>query len=116
MGEDDSRHLDPTAALEHPMPTTMHCVGALLICTIEIFNAAKAAGLLECTPILTFKDIRFSEMQKPTLERKWTATVSVDASRCQENSSGYFDVIFTDQRNRTQFGFSRAVCMATAVG
>jgi hypothetical protein len=76
------------------MPTTMHWVGALLICAMEIFSAANAAGSLACAPSLTFKDIRFSEMQPPTLERTWTATVSVDASRCQENSSGYFEIVF----------------------
>jgi hypothetical protein len=28
------------------------------------------------------------------MERKWTATVSVDASRCAANSSGYFEIGF----------------------
>jgi hypothetical protein len=34
-------------------------------------------------------------MIPPTLEREWTAVVSVDASECQTDSSGYFDIVFT---------------------
>jgi hypothetical protein len=31
-------------------------------------------------------------MIPPTLERKWTAIVTLDASRCASKSSGYFDL------------------------
>jgi hypothetical protein len=48
-----------------------------------------------CHPKLTVTDVLFSEMIPPTLDRKWTAIVSVDASRCQPNSSGYFEIVFT---------------------
>jgi hypothetical protein len=34
-------------------------------------------------------------MQAPTLERKWTAVVSVDTSGCAANSAGYFEIVFT---------------------
>jgi hypothetical protein len=34
-------------------------------------------------------------MIPPTPERKWTATVMVDASRCAANASGYFDLGIT---------------------
>jgi hypothetical protein len=37
-------------------------------------------------------------MIPPTLERKWTATVTVDASRCAANASGYFDLGITRQK------------------
>jgi hypothetical protein len=77
------------------MPVIMHGLAILLTGVVEMIGAAKAAGPGVCAPILTFKDIRFSDMQPPTLERKWTAIVSVDASRCQENSSGYFEIVFT---------------------
>jgi hypothetical protein len=33
-------------------------------------------------------------MQPPTLERKWTAVVSIDASRCAAHSAGYFEIVF----------------------
>jgi hypothetical protein len=95
MGEHIFQNLDSTAALEHPMPKIMCGVAVLLIGLIETIGAATAAGSLKCAPVLAFKQIRFSEMQPPTLERKWTAIVSVDASRCQKNSSGYFEIVFT---------------------
>jgi hypothetical protein len=34
-------------------------------------------------------------MIPPTLERKWTASVVVDASRCAANASGFFDLGLT---------------------
>ena len=34
-------------------------------------------------------------MQPPTMQRKWTARVSVDASRCAANSTGTFEIVFT---------------------
>jgi hypothetical protein len=48
-----------------------------------------------CRPALAFKEVQFSGMQPPTLQRKWTAVVSVDATRCAENSTGYFEIVFT---------------------
>jgi hypothetical protein len=45
--------------------------------------------------MLVFQEIQFSDMQPPTLERKWTAIASVDAWRCAANSSGYFEIVFT---------------------
>lgn len=76
------------------MPITTYGVAVLLIGIVEMIGAAEAAGP-ECAPRLAFKEIRFSEMRPPTLERKWTAIISVDASRCQANSSGHFEIVFT---------------------
>ena len=53
-----------------------------------------AAGEQICKPALTFTNVQFSEMQPPTLERRWTAIVSVDASHCA-TTAGYFDVGFS---------------------
>jgi hypothetical protein len=58
-------------------------------------GATTAAGGERCTPALAVKEVHFSQMQAPTLERKWTAVVSVDASRCAANSAGYFEIVFT---------------------
>ncbi len=52
------------------------------------------AGQQTCKPTLAFKEVRFSPMQPPTLERKWTAVLSVDASRCA-TASGRFGIIFS---------------------
>lgn len=48
-----------------------------------------------CHPKLAVADVQFSEMIPPTLERQWTAVVSVDASGCRTDSNGYFDIVFT---------------------
>jgi hypothetical protein len=48
-----------------------------------------------CKPSLAFKEVKFSEMQLPTLKRTWTAVVSVDASRCVANSTGHFEIVFS---------------------
>jgi hypothetical protein len=47
-----------------------------------------------CKPALAFKEIRFSEMQPPTMERTWTAVLSVDASSCA-TASGPFVMQFS---------------------
>ena len=67
---------------------------ALLAGAIALFCAQQAVGQPVCRPALAFKEIQFSEMQPPTLQRKWTAVVSVDASRCAMNSAGHFEIRF----------------------
>jgi hypothetical protein len=44
-----------------------------------------------CKPTLTIKNVAFTEMLPPTLERKWSATVIADASRCA-STAGYFEI------------------------
>jgi hypothetical protein len=63
----------------------------LLAGSIGLFGVTQAIGRPVCKPTLAFKDVRFSEMQRPTLERRWTATVTADASRCA-TTAGYFEV------------------------
>ena len=63
--------------------------------TIALLGAgltpAVAAPL--CKPALAFKEIRFSPTQPETMERIWSATLSVDASRCA-TTSGRFEILF----------------------
>ena len=54
------------------MPMIMRGAAVLLIGLVQMIGAATAAGSLECAPVLAFKQIRFSKMRPPTLERKWT--------------------------------------------
>jgi hypothetical protein len=58
------------------------------------FVSPAQAGEPICKPTLGFREVRFSPMQPPTLERKWTAALSVDASRCA-TASGRFGIIFS---------------------
>jgi hypothetical protein len=66
----------------------------VLLASAGLFGAPQAAAQQTCKPVLGFSQVRFSPMQPPTLERKWTALVSVDASRCA-TTSGRFTIIFS---------------------
>ncbi len=70
------------------------CVVGLLVGLISLIGMTEAVSEQTCTPAMMFKDVQFSEMQPPTLVRRWTAFVSVDASRCT-TTAGYFDVGFS---------------------
>jgi hypothetical protein len=67
---------------------------ATAVLAIGLAGAAQAAGRPLCRPTLVFTDVQFSPVQPPTMERRWSATVSVDASRCVANSAGYFEILF----------------------
>jgi hypothetical protein len=62
---------------------------------LGVASVVPVAGDPLCHPTLTVIDVQFSEMIAPALERKWTAIVLVDASRCQPSSSGHFELVFT---------------------
>jgi hypothetical protein len=70
-------------------------ISGLVVNALAIASVAQAAGQAECRPNLTVTGVQFSEMIPPTLERRWTATVMVDASRCAANASGHFDLGIT---------------------
>ena len=70
-------------------------LSALFAGIIGLASMTQAVGAPVCRPALAIKDIHFSEMQPPTLERRWTAVVSVDASRCPVNTGGYFEIGFS---------------------
>jgi hypothetical protein len=53
--------------------------------------AAPTMADLACKPVLKFSDVRFSAAQNQ--QRKWRATIAVDASRCGQNS-GLFEIKF----------------------
>jgi hypothetical protein len=69
------------------------CVAKVLTC-IVLAGATRAVGQPSCRPILELNDVRFSEIRPPALERRWTAVVSVDASRCAKDSGGSFEIVF----------------------
>jgi hypothetical protein len=71
------------------------CIFGLL--AVGLIGVTQAAGQQTCRPALAFKEVRFSKMQPPTMERTWTAVLSVDASRCA-TTSGRFEIVFTRQK------------------
>jgi hypothetical protein len=70
--------------------------GLMVLCSVS-----QAFSGLSCKPLLTIKDVRFSEVQSlrrtwskvPLSLRVWMATLLVDASRCA-TSSGRFEIDF----------------------
>jgi hypothetical protein len=73
----------------------MSLISAVVTLALALGGVAQAAGQAMCRPKLAVTGVQFSEMVPPTLERKWTATVTVDSSRCAANASGYFDLGIT---------------------
>jgi hypothetical protein len=71
------------------------CMSGFMASIIGLISVTQAVGQQQCRPTLAFKEVHLSEMQPPTLQRKWTAVVSVDASRCAANSQGYFEIVFS---------------------
>jgi hypothetical protein len=71
------------------------CAPAILAGVIGFAGLTPTFGQPSCRPTLAFKEVAFSAMQPPTMQRKWTAVVSVDASRCAANSKGHFEIVFT---------------------
>ena len=67
-------------------------ISGMVASTLGVVSVAPVTGQPICSPKLTVTDVQFSKMIPPTLERKWTAIVMVDASRCAPNAFGYFDL------------------------
>jgi hypothetical protein len=70
------------------------CTSTFLAITIGLTGVTQVIGDNLCRPALTLNEVQFSGMTEPTLERTWTAFVSVDASGCTADSKGYFDIVF----------------------
>ena len=74
----------------HPL-----CMLGFLAGIAYVMSVTQVPGQEVCKPVLSFKEVRFSEMQPPTLQRTWTAVVSVDASGCAAGSTGHFEIVFS---------------------
>lgn len=88
----------------------MNCKILLSICVYAaasaIYSLAEAGPQLACRPVLAIKNVRYSEMQPPSLERKWSANVTVDASRCATSAKGKFEIGFSRMKeNATEIIF-----------
>jgi len=70
-------------------------ISGIVASTLGVASVVPVTGHPLCRPTLNVTSVQFSQMIPPTLERKWTAVVSVDASRCAANSTGNFEIVFT---------------------
>jgi hypothetical protein len=69
-----------------PTPATAGLAAALLLGV-----PVQAMAGIACKPVLTFKEVKFSEPLNQL--RKWTGVLAVDASRCVA-TSGAFEIKF----------------------
>lgn len=70
-------------------------IPGMVVSTLGLaFGGTQSVGQQPCRPVLTIEDVQFSPMQPPTLERKWRAVISVDASQCASGSDGSFAIVF----------------------
>ena len=81
------------------------CIACLLAGGIELVGATQAVGQQSCKPTLAFKQVQFSGMQPPTGERKWTAVVSVDASRCTNDCRIFRDRVLAAKEDGGEIEF-----------
>ena len=61
-------------------------------CWMLLFNAAPAAPMVACKPLLSTRDVRISR-ESPVLPYDWKVTVLADAKHCATRS-GMFEVDF----------------------
>jgi hypothetical protein len=71
-------------------------VGVVFAATLAFAVTSSDAAPL-CEPLLAFRDARLSEPHPETMQRRWTALLDVDASRCA-TATGRFEIIFTRQK------------------
>jgi len=70
------------------------------------FGLTPAVAASLCKPVIGFKEVRFSPTHRETMERTWSATLAVDASRCT-TTSGRFEILFTRlKENAPEIEFS----------
>ncbi len=70
------------------------------------FGLTPAVAAPFCKPVIGLKEVRFSPTQLETMERTWSATLAVDASRCA-TTSGRFEILFTRlKENAPEIEFS----------
>jgi hypothetical protein len=67
-------------------------VGALLALSMSLASVPVAAAET-CRPVLSIRNAQLSTYKPPVLERKWTALVVADASRCA-TGAGQFEIAF----------------------
>jgi hypothetical protein len=69
---------------------TAYCLAPLFLLSAATQSVAQQA----CKPVLEIKETRLSAMKPLTLERRWVAELSVDASQCA-SQAGRFQIGFT---------------------
>ena len=74
----------------------MHRTSRWILVTsiMGLVSVTEVDGQQTCRPTLIVQEVQFSEMQPPSMERRWSAVVYIDASHCAANSTGHFAIAF----------------------
>lgn len=79
-------------------PNVSRLVGAALCgASLTLGGTAQALAAPVCKPQFAVAEVHFSETHPETMQRRWTAHLSVNASRCA-SASGRFEILFTRQK------------------
>ena len=68
-------------------------VSAVAALPLVLMGATPNWAQPVCKPAIAFTEAHYAPMKLPKLERTWTVTFTVDASRCA-TSSGSFSILF----------------------
>jgi hypothetical protein len=72
-----------------------HLRSFLLAASLALFAGSASLGAPICRPDLSFKNVNLSELKN--LQRTWTATLNIDASRCTD-TLGNFEIRFVREK------------------
>jgi hypothetical protein len=88
----------PRAQGQYLLSRTRHRRSIRLLAWTVAFAAMTQVAFAGpmCRPRLTLTQVQFSEVQ-PNMERRWSAVVTVDASRCM-STAGYFTAGFLREK------------------
>jgi hypothetical protein len=70
-------------------------MAALLAAMMGLGSITPVAAQNLCRPALTISDALLSPIDPANLQRKWTATVTANASECAVDTGGFFDIVIT---------------------
>jgi len=77
--------------------TSQVAIAALLSASLAFASVASAFAAPKCKPSLAVTGVTFSGMNLPSLERRWSAVVEVDAKNCT-TTAGYFEMGFLREK------------------
>ena len=72
----------------------MRCSRLTSAVTLTLIGVTPAIAQNLCRPTLTINEALFSPIERPNLQRKWTAIVTANTSYCAVDSGGFFDIVF----------------------
>src|SRR5438105_4516087 len=91
-------------------------ISGIVASTLGVVSVVPVTGHPLCRPTLNVTGVQFSKMIPPTLERKWTAVVSLDAFSVRNGIRTLRDFFLAAKGNRPRSRIPGAVHMAAAFG